>query len=104
MPLAGEPRTIEGIGRERIVYAPTAGILNSDLAIGDSVSAETVVATIDKVPIRAPIAGTLRGLVRPGIAVLRDDKIVEVDPQRRRRSRLVAWLSSARRSSCRPPT
>jgi xanthine dehydrogenase accessory factor len=36
LPLAGEPRTIEGVGRERNIYAPVAGVLQSDRAIGDS--------------------------------------------------------------------
>jgi xanthine dehydrogenase accessory factor len=81
LPLAGEPRPIDGIGRERIVYAPVAGVLRSDLEIGDPVSAGAVVATIEGTPLHAPISGTLRGLTRPGISVLHGDKVLEVDPR-----------------------
>jgi xanthine dehydrogenase accessory factor len=81
LPLAGEPRAIDGVGRERIVYAPIEGVLRSDLEIGGPVSAGTLVATIDGTPICAPISGTLRGLTRPGVSVVRGDKVLEVDPR-----------------------
>ena len=79
--LAGGPSAIDGVGRERIVYAPVAGLLRSDLEIGEPVEAGTLVATIDETPIRAPISGTLRGMTRPGVAVLLGDKVLEVDPR-----------------------
>lgn len=81
LPLAGEPRAIEGVGRERNVYASEAGVLQSERHIGDFVRQGAVVASLDGRPIRAPICGTLRGLVRPGVAVSLGDKIVEVDPR-----------------------
>jgi xanthine dehydrogenase accessory factor len=81
LPLAGEPRAIDGVGRERIVYAPIEGVLRSDLEIGEPVSTGTIVATIDGTPLHAPIAGTLRGLTRPGVSVVRGDKVLEVDPR-----------------------
>ena len=81
LPLGGEPRAIEGVGRERIVYAPVAGLLRSDLQIGEPVAVGAVVATIDGTPLHAPISGTLRGLTRPGVLVVRGDKVLEVDPR-----------------------
>jgi xanthine dehydrogenase accessory factor len=81
LPLAGEPRAIDGVGRERIVYAPVAGVLRSDLQIGEPVKAGTIVAKIDEMSLRAPISGTLRGLTRPGVSVARGDKLLEVDPR-----------------------
>jgi xanthine dehydrogenase accessory factor len=81
LPLAGEPRAIDGVGRERIVYAPVAGLLRSDREIGEPVSAGALVGTIDGTPLHSPIAGTLRGLTRPGVSVVRGDKVLEVDPR-----------------------
>lgn len=81
LPLAGEPRTIDGIGRERIVYAPVSGVFRSDIQIGELVSIGALVATIDGAPLRAPISGTLRGLTRAGVPVLRGNKVLEVDPR-----------------------
>lgn len=59
LPLAGGPCAIEGVGRERIVYAPASGLLSSARTIGDPVSAGEPVAMIDGTLIRAPITGTL---------------------------------------------
>lgn len=81
LPLAGGPRAIEGVGRERYVYAPASGLLSSNRTIGDPVSAGEPVAMVDGTLIRAPITGTLRGLTRSGVSVRRNDKIVEVDPR-----------------------
>jgi hypothetical protein len=81
LPLAGEPRAINGVGRERIVYAPVEGVLHSDLQIGQPVSGDDLLATIDGTPLYAPISGTLRGLTRPGVPVARGDKALEVDPR-----------------------
>jgi xanthine dehydrogenase accessory factor len=81
LPLTGEPRPIGGVGRERIVYAPVSGVLRSDLQIGEPVSAGALVATIEEASLHAPISGSLRGRTRPGVSVLRGDKVLEVDPR-----------------------
>lgn len=79
--LAGEPRAIEGIGRERIVYAPVAGVLRALRDIGDPVAAGETVARIGETGIAAPIGGTLRGMLRDGLEVAQGDKLLEVDPR-----------------------
>lgn len=79
--LGGEPRAIDGVGRERMVYAPVAGLLTTSHAIGDAVTAGAVVAHIGDTPIKAPIAGTIRGLMRPGLTIRPGDKLLEVDPR-----------------------
>jgi|FEC22Drversion2_1045045.scaffolds.fasta_scaffold00317_38 xanthine dehydrogenase accessory factor len=81
LPLAGEPQPIDGVGRERNVYASVPGVLQSQRCIGDVVTAGAVVAFVGGWPIHAPISGTMRGLVRPGIEVSPGDKIVEIDPR-----------------------
>ena len=80
-PLAGEPRVFEGVGRERIVYAPAGGILHANKPIGAPVSAGEVVARIGAMPVAAPIAGTIRGLMRPGLVLRPRDKVLEIDPR-----------------------
>lgn len=79
--LSGEPKTIEGVGRERIVYAPAAGRLRVLCAIGDPVAAGETVAFIGMHSVAAPIAGTLRGILRDGLEILPGDKLCEVDPR-----------------------
>lgn len=80
-PLAGEPRAIDGIGRERLVYADRPGMFRHERAIGGAVRAGAVIATLADAPIRAPLDGTLRGIVRDGVLVARATKLLEVDPR-----------------------
>lgn len=80
-PLSGEPRPLGGAGRERFIYAERAGVLETPYAIGDSVTAGQSVGQIVDVSLIAPLTGVLRGLVRPGVAVLAGTKVVEVDPR-----------------------
>jgi xanthine dehydrogenase accessory factor len=81
LPLAGEPRPIEGRGRDRFVYASCAGKLQTGQDIGDLVQAGAVVATLDGAPVRAPIDGAIRGLVHDGCVVPVGTKILEIDPR-----------------------
>ncbi len=80
-PLAGEPNPIEGIGRERYVYAPVSGRLETGRNIGDTVAAGEVIGRLDAQLLVAPIAGCIRGLTRAGAWVERYDKIIEIDPR-----------------------
>ncbi|MCC6259702.1 MAG: EF2563 family selenium-dependent molybdenum hydroxylase system protein [Anaerolineales bacterium] len=80
-PDSGQP---EGDPR-RVLRAPSAGIIMSDLSIGDTVKADQIIATIEsktsdqKAEIKSPFAGILRGLIRPGIEVTAGMKIGDVD-------------------------
>jgi xanthine dehydrogenase accessory factor len=80
-PLGGEPRSFDGHGRDRFVYAPVAGLLATAARIGQRVSAGEVVATIGDEPLRAPLDGILRGLTHDGVEVAAGTKVVEVDPR-----------------------
>jgi len=82
LPLRGEPRPIAGIGRERCVYAPDAGRFRTAYAIGAIVARGETLATIDGViSLAAPLAGKIRGLVRDGVPVAKDAKVIEIDPR-----------------------
>lgn len=81
LPLRGEPRAIDGVGRERAVQAPEGGIVRTTHRIGDAVAAGEPVMEIGPHVLRAPLAGCLRGLVRGGVAVQPGAKVLEVDPR-----------------------
>lgn len=81
LPLGGEPRPIGGVGRARFVYAPEAGRFQTAARIGDRVAEGDTVASIDALPLRAPIGGVLRGLTRSGAEVAARTKVIEVDPR-----------------------
>jgi xanthine dehydrogenase accessory factor len=80
-PLDGEPRAIDGHGRDRYVYAAVAGMFRTAHAIGDAVECGEEVATIAGSPVRAPLAGILRGLTHDGAEVRAGAKVLEVDPR-----------------------
>ncbi len=80
LPFRGEPRVIAGHGRDRYVYAPLAGVFASKCEIGDAVRPGETIARIGRRAIKAPLAGRLRGLTRPGVKVSKGAKIVEVVP------------------------
>jgi len=80
--LGGEPRSFEGHGRDRFVYAPATGLLRTTASIAQEVRAGEVVATIGELELRAPLGGILRGLTHDGVEVCEGAKVVEVDPRR----------------------
>lgn len=80
-PLAGEPNPIAGHARDRYVYAPQGGLFLTDRRIGERVRAGEIVAWIGTTPLRAPLAGCLRGLTHHGAAVVPATKVIEVDPR-----------------------
>ncbi len=82
----GIPGIIGGYGKERVIHAPTAGILRNLRAIGDIVEAGEPIAFIDgefeRVPVPATITGILRGLLREGYPVPAGFKIADIDPRK----------------------
>ena len=76
----GIPLAIGGYTTERAIHAPEEGRFICDRNIGDRVSAGEVVAFLEGRPLRAEIGGLLRGLLRSGLMVKRETKLVEIDP------------------------
>ncbi len=76
---SGEPRPLGGHGRERYVYAPSAGRFATGRAIGDRVDAGEVVAHVGQAAVLAPLTGILRGLTHDGAQVASGTKVLEVD-------------------------
>jgi xanthine dehydrogenase accessory factor len=81
MPLAGEPRSLAGHGRDRYVYAPSDGVFRTKRDIGETVRQGEEVATVDHTVLAAPLAGVIRGLTRDGVPVTARTKVIEIDPR-----------------------
>lgn len=78
----GIPAAVMGVDRERVVRAPGSGTFRADVAIGAVVSKDSVLGTVDgKVPVKAEIAGMVRGLVADGLRVKRGQKMGDIDPR-----------------------
>lgn len=78
---SGVPGVIGGYAKERVVYAPRAGVIRTIKKIGDHVEAGEVIATVEGEPVRANIGGVLRGLIRDGYPVFSGFKTADVDPR-----------------------
>jgi len=91
LPNTGIPGEYGGYGAQRVLRASGNGILRSDHEIGDQVRAQEIVAHVGDVPVRSPLDGVLRGLLRPGLHVSSGLKLGDVDP---RGSREHCYLAS----------
>lgn len=81
LPLAGEPREIEGHARDRYRYAECDGVFRTKLHIGDVVRRGQPIAEIGPTVLTAPLDGVLRGLTRDGVPVKTMTKVIEIDPR-----------------------
>jgi len=77
----GEPEAVLGHGTERVLRAPCEGVLHAVRDIGDRVAPDELLASVGDIPVRAPFAGVLRGLLHDGLRVQRGEKIGDVDPR-----------------------
>lgn len=77
----GVPGAIAGATAERVLRAPVAGRVRGLRMIGDIVQAGDLVAWIDEEPVRATIAGVLRGILHDGVTVTPNTKLADVDPR-----------------------
>ncbi len=69
------------MGRERVIYAPADGPFRHEREIGSVVVKGELLGFAGGVPVLAPIAGVLRGLIHDGIEVRKGLKIGDVDPR-----------------------
>ena len=81
----GIPGEIAGVGKDRVIHSPAAGVLRNKRTIGDIVKKGEVVAVVEteagEVPVYATIDGLLRGMIRDGYPVSERFKIADIDPR-----------------------
>ncbi|MDV7340902.1 hypothetical protein RYZ26_14945 [Terasakiella sp. A23] len=75
------PPRLNGIGWERFVRSEIPGRFESDLSIGAYVEKGAVIGQLDGTNVLAGISGYLRGLLHPGLSVLKGEKLCEIDPR-----------------------
>lgn len=80
-PNTGKPGSVQGHVSERVLRAPADGYVVQRVAIGDALEQGDVVATVGGVPVLAPFAGVLRGLIHSSVPVVAGLKIGDVDPR-----------------------
>lgn len=80
-PDTGSPGSVQGHALDRVLRAPCAGTVTPLAAIGDTVRAGDMLATVGGQEVRAPFDGVLRGLIHPSVSVRAGLKIGDVDPR-----------------------
>jgi len=84
----GQSILLGSAGAERFVRADDNGRWHTSLELGTRVYKGVVLGHLNGEPVRAPIDGILRGLVRDGMEVYSGLKLVEIDP---RAGRAAKW-------------
>lgn len=74
------PVAIGGYTFQRVAHAPFGGPFRAERKLGDTVSAGDILGWIGDSPVRAEISGLLRGLLRSGVEIQKDTKMLEIDP------------------------
>lgn len=77
----GIPGKVGDYSIERVLRAPSDGIIEAFVAIGEQVHQDDLLITIGDYEIRAPFNGVLRGLIQPGLHVKEGMKVGDVDPR-----------------------
>ena len=99
-PNTGIPGRIGGYGAERVIRSPAAGVFRQGKEIGSEVRAGEAVGTVlsgeEEVPVRAQIAGILRGIIRDGYPVSEGFKLADVDPRMEERKNCFTISDKAR--------
>ncbi len=82
LPNTGVPGEIAGYGKERVIHSPADGVFISKRHIADIVEKGETIAYVDDVPVKAQIAGILRGILHNGLMVTKGFKLADVDPRK----------------------
>ena len=78
----GIPGVIKGYGEERVIYSKTDGIIKNIKDIGDIVEKDETIAFVGDIPVKSPLTGLIRGLIREGYSVSKGFKIGDIDPRK----------------------
>ena len=77
----GIPEGVQNYSKERVLRAPTDGVMHSLAEIGEHISPGQIVAEVSNQLIKAPFRGVLRGLLHSGLTVTQGLKIGDLDPR-----------------------
>ncbi|MBI1746621.1 MAG: EF2563 family selenium-dependent molybdenum hydroxylase system protein [Acidobacteria bacterium] len=80
-PDTGMPGAILGVTEARVLRSPSDGVFITDRNLRDFVQPGDRIGAVNDASVVSPIAGVLRGLIRPGSCVTTHMKIGDVDPR-----------------------
>lgn len=77
----GVPGPIGGFTKERLLRAPSEGLISMNKKIGDKVKAGDIIGYVGNKEIKSEIDGVIRGLIHNKAEVKMNEKIGDVDPR-----------------------
>lgn len=77
----GIPGDIVGARADRVIHCIEQGQFTNVLNIGDHVNTGDVIGYFNNSEVKATISGTIRGLIKEGIQVPQNTKIIDIDPR-----------------------
>lgn len=77
----GVPGEINGVSKERVIYAKETGIFKSCKSIGDLIKKNEIIAHINETEVKSEINGVLRGIIPKNYFVKNGLKIADIDPR-----------------------
>ena len=80
-PDSGVPGQVGGAAAERVVRAPTDGLVTWRLEIGETVKTGVAIGSVADQDVVATIDGVVRGLLTPGFNAQKGLKIADIDPR-----------------------
>ncbi|MBX5490523.1 MAG: hypothetical protein IRZ14_05145 [Chloroflexi bacterium] len=80
LPHVSRERPDDGARAEQFIYAPRDGLWETERELGETIAAGTLLGTLDGQPLRAPVAGCLRGLVHTAVPVPAGVKLAAIHP------------------------
>lgn len=80
-PNTGIPDSVASRRSERVLRAPSDGLLNTVCEICSQVEKGDLIAEVNGTPVHAPFKGVLRGLLHDGLPVRSGMKIGDLDPR-----------------------
>ena len=66
---------------ETVIRAEEAGIFTTEKNLCDAVLEGDVIGMLGEIPVKAPVSGVLRGLLRSEVKVLANARLAEIDPE-----------------------
>jgi len=75
-----KPKGINELIDENIIYSLDSGIFVTSKNVGDSVVMDEIIGKVNDMPVKAPISGILRGLIRNETKILAHTELAEIDP------------------------
>lgn len=80
-PNTGIPGEIGGKSGQRVLHAPSSGVVLHKKRIGDVAECGEALFTVGGADVCAPFTGLLRGLIREGMEVPKGMKVADIDPR-----------------------